>query len=85
MITRSITMLEAFEKKNGYKPEWGANNAYMSFAIWARMVSEANSFYPPDIIKQYEKSERKQSGEPEQNIEADTEQTPYQDAVDRGW
>jgi branched-chain amino acid transport system substrate-binding protein len=47
----------AFEKKYGYKPEWGANNAYMSFAIWARMVSEANSFYPPDIIKQYEKGE----------------------------
>ena len=24
--------VEAFEKKYGYKPEWGANNAYMSFA-----------------------------------------------------
>src|SRR3954453_13973603 len=34
--------VEAFEKRYGYKPEWGANNAYMSFAIWARMVSEAN-------------------------------------------
>ena len=31
--------VEAFDKKYGYKPEWGANNAYMSFAIWARMVS----------------------------------------------
>jgi branched-chain amino acid transport system substrate-binding protein len=49
--------VEAFEKKHGYKPEWGANNAYMSFAIWGRMVSEAGSFYPPDIIKQYEKGE----------------------------
>src|SRR4051794_20634231 len=35
-----------FEKKYNYKPEWGANNAYMQFAIWARMVSEAGTFYP---------------------------------------
>ena len=51
------TFVEAFDKKYGYKPEWGANNAYMQFAIWARMVSEAGSFYPPDVIKQYEKGE----------------------------
>lgn len=50
--------VEAFDKKFGYKPEWGANNGYMSFAIWARMVSEAGSFYPPDVIKQYEKGEK---------------------------
>ena len=25
--------VEAFEKKYGYKPEWGANNAYMQFAL----------------------------------------------------
>jgi ABC-type branched-subunit amino acid transport system substrate-binding protein len=50
--------VEAFDKKYGYKPEWGANNAYMSFAIWARMVSEAGSLYPPDVIKQYEKGEK---------------------------
>ena len=47
----------AFEKKYGYKPEWGAENAYVSFAHWARMVTEAGSFYPPDVIKQYEKGE----------------------------
>ena len=47
----------AFDKKYGYKPEWGADNAYMQFAIWARMVSEAGTFYPPDVIKQYEKGE----------------------------
>ena len=41
----------AFDKKYGYKPEWGAENAYMQFAMWARMVSEAGSFYPPDVIK----------------------------------
>ena len=49
--------VEAFDKKYGYKPEWGANNGYMQFAIWARMVSEAGTFYPPDVIKTYEKGE----------------------------
>jgi ABC-type branched-subunit amino acid transport system substrate-binding protein len=47
----------AFREKNGYRPEWGAENAYISFAHWARMVTEAGSFYPPDVIKQYEKGE----------------------------
>jgi len=51
------TFVEAFNEKYGYKPEWGANNAYMQFAIWARMVSEAGTFYPPEVIKQYEKGE----------------------------
>lgn len=46
-----------FEKKYGYKPEWGAENAYVSFVHWARMVEEAGSFYPPDVIKVYEKEE----------------------------
>jgi branched-chain amino acid transport system substrate-binding protein len=46
--------VEVFEKKYGYKPEWGANNAYMQFAIWARMVETAGTFYPPDVIKAYE-------------------------------
>jgi branched-chain amino acid transport system substrate-binding protein len=49
--------VDAFDKKYGYKPEWGANNAYMQFAIWARMVSETGTFYPPDIIKTYEMGE----------------------------
>jgi branched-chain amino acid transport system substrate-binding protein len=49
--------VEAFDKKYGYKPEWGAENGYMQFAIWARMVSQAGSFYPPDVIKEYEKGE----------------------------
>jgi ABC-type branched-subunit amino acid transport system substrate-binding protein len=47
----------AFEKKHGYKPEWGSENAYISFVHWARMVEEAGSFYPPDVIKIYEKEE----------------------------
>ncbi len=49
--------VDAFYKKYNYRPEWGANNAYMSFAIWARMVSEAGTFYPPEVIKTYEKGE----------------------------
>jgi branched-chain amino acid transport system substrate-binding protein len=49
--------VEAFQKKYNYRPEWGAENSYNSFAAWARMVTEAGSFYPPDVIKQYEKGE----------------------------
>lgn len=49
--------VDAFRKKHGYRPEWGAENAYVSFAHWARMVTEAGSFYPPDVIKQFEKGE----------------------------
>ncbi|HEX2365210.1 MAG TPA: ABC transporter substrate-binding protein, partial [Bradyrhizobium sp.] len=48
---------DTFDKKYGYKPEWGAANAYISFAHWAHMVEEAGTFYPPDIIKAYEKGE----------------------------
>ncbi len=49
--------VDAFQKKFGYRPEWGAENAYVSFAHWARMVTEAGTFYPPDVIKQWEKGE----------------------------
>ena len=49
--------VDVFQKKYNYRPEWGAENGYMQFAIWARMVSEAGTFYPPDVIKQYEKGE----------------------------
>ncbi len=50
--------VDEFSKKYGYKPEWGANNSYMQFAIWARMVSGAGTFYPPSVIKEYEKGEK---------------------------
>ncbi len=46
--------VDAFDKKYGYKPEWGANNAYMQFAMWADACERAGSFYPPDVIKAYE-------------------------------
>jgi ABC-type branched-subunit amino acid transport system substrate-binding protein len=48
---------ESFEKKFGYKPEWGAENAYVGIVHWARMVEETGSFYPPDVIKTWEKGE----------------------------
>jgi branched-chain amino acid transport system substrate-binding protein len=53
--------VDAFEKKYGYKPEWGANNAYMEFALWADAVENAGSFYPPDVIKSYEAGRKIQS------------------------
>ena len=46
-----------FVKKFGSRPEWGAENAYNSFAHWAHMVEEAGTFYPPAVIKTYEKGE----------------------------
>jgi branched-chain amino acid transport system substrate-binding protein len=53
--------VDAFDKKYGYKPEWGANNAYMQFAMWADAVENAGSFYPPDVIKSYESGRKIQS------------------------
>src|ERR1700759_435521 len=52
---------DAFDKKFGYKPEWGASNAYVSFAMWAEAVENAGSFYPPDVIKSYEAGRKIQS------------------------
>ena len=48
------TFVAAFDKKYGYKPEWGANNGYMQFAMWADACERAGSFYPPAVIKAYE-------------------------------
>ncbi len=46
-----------FNKKYNYRPEWSAENGYMQCAIWARMVSGAGTFYPPAVIREYEKGE----------------------------
>jgi branched-chain amino acid transport system substrate-binding protein len=53
--------VEAFDKKYGYKPEWGANNAYMEFALWADAVERAGTFYTPDVIRSYEAGKKTQS------------------------
>ncbi|HEY1930651.1 MAG TPA: substrate-binding protein [Acetobacteraceae bacterium] len=50
-----------FQKKYNYKPEWGANSAYMQVAMWANAVQSAKSFYPPDVIRAYESGEKMQS------------------------
>ncbi len=48
---------EAFRKKYNYTPDWSAEAAYMQLACWARMVSEAGTFNPVEVIKTYEKGE----------------------------
>ena len=53
--------VDAFRKKYGYYPEWGAENAYASFAMWADAVEHAGTFYPPDVIKSYEAGRKLQS------------------------
>jgi len=53
--------VDAFRKKYGYNPEWGAENAYMSFALWADAVENAGTFYPPDVIKSFEAGRKLQS------------------------
>src|SRR5277367_4922294 len=53
--------VESFNKKFGYRPEWGAENAYMQFALWADACERAGSFYPPDVIKSYEAGNHNQS------------------------
>ncbi|MDQ2802804.1 MAG: substrate-binding protein [Pseudomonadota bacterium] len=51
----------AFEKKFGYKPDWSAQAGYMQISLWARMVSEAGTFYPPQLIKTYEQGQHMDS------------------------
>jgi len=53
----SKMFVETFAKKFNYRPDWSAEAAYMQIACWARMVSEAGTFYPPEVIKSYEKGE----------------------------
>jgi branched-chain amino acid transport system substrate-binding protein len=51
------TFVEEFHKKYNYNPEWSAEVAYLQIACWARMVSEAGTFNPVEVIKTYEKGE----------------------------
>ncbi len=51
----------AFRRKYNYNPEWGANAAYLQVAFWANMVETAGTFYPPEVIKAYEKGATLQS------------------------
>jgi ABC-type branched-subunit amino acid transport system substrate-binding protein len=53
--------VDSFNKKYGYRPEWGAENSYMQFALWADACERAGSFYPPDVIKAYEAGNKNDS------------------------
>ncbi|CAN5696216.1 ABC transporter substrate-binding protein [soil metagenome] len=63
-----------FEKKYGYKPEWGANACYLQFAFWANMVETAGTFYPPAVIKAYESGQKLQSTVGEVHFRAEDHQ-----------
>jgi ABC-type branched-subunit amino acid transport system substrate-binding protein len=54
----SKMFVDEFKKKWNYIPDWSAEAAYMQIACWARMVSEAGTFDPVQVIKQYEKGEK---------------------------
>jgi ABC-type branched-subunit amino acid transport system substrate-binding protein len=53
--------VDAFSAKYGYKPEWGANAAYLQIAMWADAVERAGTFYPPEVIKAYEAGQKLQT------------------------
>jgi ABC-type branched-subunit amino acid transport system substrate-binding protein len=46
--------VEDFEKKNHYKPDWGASEVYVQLLVWADAVERAGTFYPIDVIKALE-------------------------------
>ncbi len=48
------TFVQDFEKAYGYKPRWGASEAYVQMMVWADAVSRAGDFYPVDVIKKLE-------------------------------
>jgi len=50
--------VEDFEKKNGYKPDWGASEVYIQTLVWADAVVRAGSFYPLDVIKALESGQK---------------------------
>jgi branched-chain amino acid transport system substrate-binding protein len=50
----------AFEKKFGGKPHDSAYIAYLNTALWADAIERAGTFYPPDVIKSYEKGVKRQ-------------------------
>jgi ABC-type branched-subunit amino acid transport system substrate-binding protein len=46
--------VEDFEKKNNYKPRWGASEVYVQTLVWADAVARAGTFYPAEVIKALE-------------------------------
>jgi branched-chain amino acid transport system substrate-binding protein len=76
--------VEAFNKKYGYKPEWGANAAYLQIAFWANAVETAGTFYPPEVIKAYEKGDKLQSTVGEVHFRAEDHQLVRPVVITRG-
>ena len=50
--------VDAFQKKNNYKPDWGASEVYVQLMVWADAVTRAGSFYPIDVIKALESGQK---------------------------
>ena len=50
--------VEDFEKKNHYKPRWGASEIYIQMLVWADAVERAGTFYPIDVIKALESGQK---------------------------
>ena len=50
--------VEEFQKKNNYKPDWGASEIYVQLMVWADAVTRAGSFYPIDVIKALESGQK---------------------------
>ena len=50
--------VEDFEKKNHYKPRWGASEIYLQMLVWADAVERAGTFYPIGVIKALESGQK---------------------------
>ncbi len=50
--------VDEFQKKNNYKPDWGASEIYVQLMVWADAVTRAGSFYPIDVIKALESGQK---------------------------
>jgi branched-chain amino acid transport system substrate-binding protein len=50
--------VEEFEKRNHYKPDWGASEVYIQLLVWADAVERAGTFYPIEVIKALESGEK---------------------------
>jgi branched-chain amino acid transport system substrate-binding protein len=50
--------VEDFEKKNNYKPRWGASEVYIQMLAWADAVERAGTFYPIEVIKALEAGDK---------------------------
>jgi ABC-type branched-subunit amino acid transport system substrate-binding protein len=53
--------VEDFEKKNNYKPRWGASEVYIQMLAWADAVERAGTFYPLEVIKALESGSKMNS------------------------